>query len=116
MIRIVTFYTYDYNNFIIQTNKRIFKLSTHEQVCIPQLSNYQIINIYIQNHDHGYLSGRLKKNLMTKILLTNKSASCIYNDKNSNIIIKPIIFRNGYDNNIHITLSLTYRKVMCLTF
>jgi hypothetical protein len=116
MIRKISFHTYAINNFLIQTNNRSFKLSCHESLYIPQLSNYQILNVYILNYNHGYLTGRLRKNLMVKLLLTNKSVSCIFHNKLSNIIIKSIITRNEYDNNIDITLYPSYRKTMCLTF
>lgn len=116
MIRKITIHTYASNIFLIQSKKRSYTLSFHNTICIPQVSNYQLMDIYVKNHDHGYLTGRLKHNLMAKILLTHKSASCIYHDKTSNIIIIPIITRNEYDNSIHIILSLRYRKNMCLTF
>ena len=72
--------------------------------------------MYLLNHDHGYLTGRLNKHLMLKILLTDKSGSCIYFNNTSNIVIKSIFFRNKYDNNIYITLCPTYKRSMNLTF
>lgn len=74
MIRKISFHSYSCEKFLIYTNNRSFKLSINNSIYIPQFSNYQIIDVYVINHDHGYQTGRLNKNLMLKILLTNKSA------------------------------------------